>query len=229
MGSIGTYPSIPTMRITATQIGLGACLLASLTQCQGLAKVYDQTQTRGEKTADIRTGIADDRVEARELAKRSEVALERLKAGCSPIAAQQGYPQPFREGEQVAATNGAPLPEGSFLCNALGWTARVKTIQGVSTMESLALVSPADASKFFELFRSLPGLNPALQPPPTAPQQAPVIPMPEPQRVPAIPMPAPPQVPVIQVPTAPVAPQTQSQTPLQALPDSTTTTVRTDV
>jgi hypothetical protein len=192
------------MKITATQIGLGACLLASLTQCQGLAKVYDQTQTRGEKTADIRASIADDRIEARELAKRSEVALERLKAGCSPIAAQQGYPQPFREGEQVAATNGAPLPEGSFLCNALGWTARVKTIQGVSTMESLALVSPADASKFFELFRSLPGLNPALQPPPTAPQQSPVI----------------------QVPIAPVAPQIQPQ----PLPESTSSTmVRTDV
>jgi hypothetical protein len=195
------------MKITATQIGLVACLLASLTQCQGLAKVYDQTQTRGEKTADIRTGIADDRIEARELAKRSEVALERLKAGCSPIAAQQGYPQPFREGEQVAATNGAPLPEGSFLCNALGWTARVKTIQGVSTMESLALVSPADASKFFELFRSLPGLNPALQPPPTAP-------------------PLPTTPPLIAAPIAPVSPQIQPQ----PLPESTSsTTVRTDV
>jgi hypothetical protein len=213
------------MKITATQIGLGACLLASLTQCQGLAKVYDQTQTREEKAADIRTGIADDRIEARELSKRSQVAMERLKAGCSPIGTG-GYAQPFREGEQVASTNGAPLPEGAYLCNALGWTARVKTIQGVSTMESLALVAPVDAAKYFELFRSLPGLNPALQPPPTAPQQAPVIPMPEPQRVPVIPMPAPPQSPVIQVPTAPVAPQSQPQ----PLPESTSsTTVRTDV
>jgi hypothetical protein len=214
-------------KLTTTNIGLTICALFLLSQSQGLAKIYDESKGRGERTAEIRSSVADDRLEARELAKRSEVAMERLKAGCTPVAVSTGgIAQPFREGESVGAPNGAPLPEGAYLCNALGWTARVKTIQGVSTMEALALVSPADASKFFELFRSLPGLNPALQPPPTAPQQAPVIPMPEPQRVPVIPMPAPPQSPVIQVPTAPVAPQAQPQ----PLPEATSsTTVRTDV
>jgi hypothetical protein len=182
------------MKITATQIGLGACLLAILTQCQGLTKVYEQTQARGEKTAEIRTEIADDRIEARELAKRSEVAMERLKAGCIALAAA-GYPQPFRDGERVSTPNGAPLPDGSFVCNALGWTARIKTIQGISTMESLALASPVDAPKFFELFQSLPGLNPALQPPPTAMPTAPPLPAAPPPSLTAPTIPAAPEAP----------------------------------
>jgi hypothetical protein len=187
-------------KITTTQAGLGICALFLLSQSQGLSKIYDESKGQSERTAEIRSGVAADRLEAREMAKRSGVAMERLRAGCTPIGTG-GMAQPFRDGEPVATANGSPLPDRSFVCNALGWTARVKTIQGVSTMEALAPVAPEDAAKFYEIFSALTAFNPALQPP--AIQQAPPIPT-----APVAP-PLPEAPPVL---AAPVAPQPQPET-----------------
>jgi hypothetical protein len=195
-------------KVTTTQAGLGICALFLLSQSQGLSKIYDESKDHGERTAEIRSGVAADRLEAREMAKRSGVAMERLRAGCTPIGTG-GMAQPFRDGEPVATANGSPLPDGSFTCNALGWTARVKTIQGVSTMEALAPVAPEDAAKFYEIFSALTAFNPALQPPTVVPQQAPAI-----QQAPPIPT-APAAPPLPEAPpvlAAPVAPQPQPET-----------------
>jgi hypothetical protein len=146
------------MELKTTHLIIGGAVLFGLSQCQGLTKVYEASVTRQDKATATRSAIADGRTEAREQGKWSDVALERIKAGCLPVATN-GKAVALRVGEVVTQGDTRQLvPDGAFVCNALGYTARIETKQGISTMADIAAVGPGDLPEFLALYQQLPGV-----------------------------------------------------------------------
>lgn len=153
------------MQLTARQIVVGLIVLTLLSQCSSARRYYERNAEQNERRIEARQSTQDLRIQAREAGKRSAIAIERIRAGCTPVAVG-GIAQPFREGEQVTNPNGSPVPTGTpeapvYICNAAGWTAEIVAGPGAtSVMGAIAQVSPSDRQEYLSLWDLIVPTNP---------------------------------------------------------------------
>lgn len=143
------------MKIRLSHGIIAATLGLFFARCDHLKATYQATQDQGAIAQQSRIKDSADRDAARNLAKRSTVALERVKAGCLPVATN-GIEDPLSEGQQVATGGaGSPLQHGVFVCNSRGETAAVATVEGISTLEAIATASPQDLDEYRQHFAKI--------------------------------------------------------------------------
>jgi hypothetical protein len=108
-----------------------------------LADRYAATQALTAKSSAAAITNQTDKLVAKQQHKRSAIAIERVKAGCSPI--KQGDAElPLTDGASVAQPDGSPLTHGSIVCNSRGDTAIASTLDQSSTLTSIATAAPDD-------------------------------------------------------------------------------------
>jgi hypothetical protein len=149
------------MKITTTQVGIGAACLLGFSQCGYLSAQYQDAQARRATTDEHRAIAATDKAKAKAVAARSAIALERVKAGCLPVS-QEGRDIPLTEG-RVSLDTGESAPPG-FACNGLGHTAEIVVGASGSRLAAIAVATPDDLPAYLEIYRRTPN---ATQPTPT--------------------------------------------------------------
>lgn len=166
------------MEIKVSYLLIGATAAYSLTLVPGLAQKYEQSQLVQAASVRAKFGDSQDLAVAKDAQKRSEVALERVKAGCYPVTTQVGsktFEAPLvDETPVVVAGINSPLGHGSFVCNGQGETGVVVMSandkgEPVSVITAIAKASIADLPAYKQWFAARAGApQPIPSPSPTA-------------------------------------------------------------
>ncbi len=141
------------MKIKTSQMLWGAVALIALSQGENVRQsLYKNDQARQEQSV-FNDRLRQNRTEARQAQKLSQVALDRYKANCILVIDQKSKQQTyFREGAVVIDPGmKRPIRANAFICNKLGDTA---VVDATGAITDIARVSTSDLAEFKTLLEA---------------------------------------------------------------------------
>jgi hypothetical protein len=130
-------------------IGVGLCALASLGQVNEGTQISRKLDARADASSLV---DREDTQSAKSRRRRSKVALQRVQAGCIPVAGPNGD-LPITEDSPIGSPEGSALAVGDIVCNARGETAVVDLDESDATIAAkVAATSPNDLAKYRKSF-----------------------------------------------------------------------------
>jgi hypothetical protein len=143
---------------------IGGLALIALTNGRGAVEGVADTQQVIQERSAARSGERALRREARYAADRGAIALDRIKAGCTPVGYANNLPDITPEeitygiteaalvdGQGAHNGKGATLTEGSFVCNSMGDTAVVRG----GVLADTVRVGPLEIAEFQSYFQQI--------------------------------------------------------------------------